>query len=211
MGGKRLAQRSPKPTDAQEGVDKAALLDWEAAKSVTISKYCEGLVCTELSSDGSPSIGRFRVRDIPNVEYKLCDAQDLSDFEDGSFDLVFSSNMLEHIPDLPRCLNECKRVLHPEGVMIHMLPSRSWKAFNFLLAPFRLRIPHVHRTSSNHLSEWYGFGSTVWEGKFANAGLKLVQTVRLPFYVGHGNRFIPIIKLGNTAGLSGSFAYILTR
>lgn len=40
-------------------------------------------------------------------------------------------------------------------------------------------------------------------------GLRLERAVALPFYVGHGNRYIPIIKAGNRLGLSACYLYIL--
>jgi len=48
-------------------------------------------------------------------------------FADGSFDAVFSSNVLEHIPDLKLSLSEIRRVLKPEGVAVHVLPTPVWR------------------------------------------------------------------------------------
>jgi len=44
-------------------------------------------------------------------------------FDDNSFDIIFSSNVLEHITDLTTALGEMKRVLKPSGVMIHSMPT----------------------------------------------------------------------------------------
>ena len=44
-------------------------------------------------------------------------------FEDSSFDIILSSNVLEHINDLPKAFSEMKRVLKPDGVMIHSVPT----------------------------------------------------------------------------------------
>lgn len=48
-------------------------------------------------------------------------------FEDQSFDGVFSSNVLEHIPHLAEILAETWRVLRPGGVAVHLLPSPAWR------------------------------------------------------------------------------------
>ncbi len=48
-------------------------------------------------------------------------------FEDDTFDLVFSSNVLEHVPDLPYMHREIQRVLKPGGVCIHVMPTASWR------------------------------------------------------------------------------------
>jgi len=45
------------------------------------------------------------------------------EFDDESFDIIFSSNVLEHMVDLPIGLGEMKRVLKPGGIMIHTMPT----------------------------------------------------------------------------------------
>lgn len=46
---------------------------------------------------------------------------------DASFDVVFSSNVLEHVPHLESMLAETRRVLRPGGRMVHVLPSSAWR------------------------------------------------------------------------------------
>lgn len=53
-------------------------------------------------------------------------------FTAGRFDVVMSSNVLEHVADLPRALAELARVLRPEGLMLHILPSASWRLWTTL-------------------------------------------------------------------------------
>jgi SAM-dependent methyltransferase len=48
-------------------------------------------------------------------------------FPDGSFDVVFSSNVLEHVTDLPYLQAEMKRVLKPGGVCVHLMPTGAWR------------------------------------------------------------------------------------
>lgn len=48
-------------------------------------------------------------------------------FPDAAFDVVFSSNVLEHVEDVPGLLAESARVLRPGGVMIHVLPGTSFR------------------------------------------------------------------------------------
>lgn len=48
-------------------------------------------------------------------------------FADASFDLVLSSNVLEHVQDLSGTLRELARVLKPGGTMLHIMPSGSWR------------------------------------------------------------------------------------
>jgi len=53
-------------------------------------------------------------------------------FEAASFDLIFSSNVLEHVQGLPSLLMEMRRVLKPKGRMLHILPSSSWRFWTSL-------------------------------------------------------------------------------
>jgi ubiquinone/menaquinone biosynthesis C-methylase UbiE len=67
-----------------------------------------------------------------HVTAAVGDCSDLSRFGDGEFDVVFASNLLEHLqrPDTSRLLAESKRVLRPGGRLILMQP-------NFRLNPGR--------------------------------------------------------------------------
>jgi SAM-dependent methyltransferase len=53
-------------------------------------------------------------------------------FPDGSFDRVFSSNVLEHVADLPGCLVQCRRVLASGGFMLHTMPTTVWRLLTIL-------------------------------------------------------------------------------
>ena len=48
-------------------------------------------------------------------------------FPDECFDVVFSSNALEHIVDIEKFQFEMQRVLNKNGYAIHVLPSGSWR------------------------------------------------------------------------------------
>ncbi len=54
-------------------------------------------------------------------------------FPANSFDLVFSSNVLEHVPvkNLPLLLQESRRVMrNPQARAIHILPTPAWRFWN---------------------------------------------------------------------------------
>lgn len=53
-------------------------------------------------------------------------------FSDESFDLVFSSNVLEHVNDVESLLTESRRVLCRDGMAIHILPSPYWRVWTSL-------------------------------------------------------------------------------
>ena len=62
-------------------------------------------------------------------------------FPDAHFDIVFSSNVLEHIPHIIDFQKEILRVLKTDGIAVHLLPSGSWRFW----------------TSLTHYPFWSGF------------------------------------------------------
>lgn len=54
--------------------------------------------------------------------------------QDRSVDLIFSSNVLEHVPvdNLPALLEEIRRVLKSDGISIHILPTPNWRILSFI-------------------------------------------------------------------------------
>ncbi|MEO2036206.1 MAG: class I SAM-dependent methyltransferase [Planctomycetaceae bacterium] len=184
----------------------------DGGQSATISQYCDRLTCTEKDEKSYEWLGKSILeRKAQNTEYLLCDAQDLSRFPDAQFDLVFSSNMLEHIPDVEKCLKECGRVLSDDGQMLHLMPSRWWKVFNLGLGIMNRNPEWLHGVSRTILREFYSFGSGVWKRRIESNGLIVKHIVGMPFYVGHGNSFISIIKAGNWLRLPASYLYVIRR
>jgi ubiquinone/menaquinone biosynthesis C-methylase UbiE len=51
---------------------------------------------------------------------------------DASIDVVFSSNVLEHVADLARMHAEIRRVLAPGGSCLHVLPTHTWRLWSTL-------------------------------------------------------------------------------
>lgn len=57
-------------------------------------------------------------------------------FPDASFDAIYSSNVLEHVKDFDRIQSELARVLTPEGIAVHCLPSTTWRFWTAIGHPF---------------------------------------------------------------------------
>ena len=76
-----------------------------------------------------------------HVQAELGDCTDLSRFDDGQFDVVFASNLLEHLdrPVTDLLLAESARVLRKGGTLILLQP-------NFRLNPGGYFDDYTHRT-----------------------------------------------------------------
>jgi len=74
-------------------------------------------------------------------------------FPDKSFDVVFSSNVLEHIKNLDQIHKETLRVLRPEGYCLHILPSGAWR-FWTNIAHYVEMLQKVFQTLFGNLSNF---------------------------------------------------------
>jgi len=113
---RRFAGKQDRVLDIGCGTGLAAFMLSKEAGSVT-------------SVDISPIFIKIakEKRQAPNLEFKCADILSLP-FPDGSFDIVSSFLMLEHIYDVPRALSEMVRVAKPGGLVIVLSPN--------LLSPF---------------------------------------------------------------------------
>ena len=75
---------------------------------------------------GSSSYAATRVFPVRDYDGKTLP------FPDRSFDLVFSSNVLEHIRDLETFLGETHRVLRAGRTAVHVLPTVTWRLWTTL-------------------------------------------------------------------------------
>lgn len=98
-------------------------------------------------------------------------------YEDSYFDCVFSSNTLEHIPKPISFQREIARVLKPEGLAVHVIPSPFWGIYSMLSHPFRYwTFQKVHGAlASDPFSEIYFFSRKYWLGLFRQAGFKTLK------------------------------------
>ena len=80
-----------------------------------------GLDLRSYSLQTAAEENRLDNSDPSTVRFCLSDAAHMA-FADGSFDVIISINVLEHVDDLYFTLRECKRVLRPGGVMLFHFP-----------------------------------------------------------------------------------------
>lgn len=86
-----------------------------------------------------PRIQVAQQRGDPRLEFRIGQAQDLSQFADANFDVAYLNSVLNWIGDRPRALDEAYRVLKPRGRLgiattvrdrpnqLRLLERRAWK------------------------------------------------------------------------------------
>lgn len=96
--------------------------------STILAEYTEQLICTDINPE------RLTRASQGNITYKICDAEKVGEiFENEEFNMVFSSSLLEHLPDPDRALRGIHQVLRNDGISIHFMPNRYWKLATILL------------------------------------------------------------------------------
>jgi SAM-dependent methyltransferase len=68
------------------------------------------------------AVERARLRH-PGLDFRLVPIDAPLPFDDGAFDLVWASEVIEHIADTARWLSEVRRVLAPAGRLLLTTPS----------------------------------------------------------------------------------------
>jgi SAM-dependent methyltransferase len=91
----------------------------------------DGTFTAELQHAGAKPVGvevadaalRRASRGHPGLEFRLAPIDGALPFEVGTFDLVWASEVIEHVSDTARWLSEVRRVLAPAGRLLLTTPS----------------------------------------------------------------------------------------
>jgi SAM-dependent methyltransferase len=89
-----------------------------------------------------------RILELRNLRIIGASAEALP-LADGSLDFVFSSNVLEHVPDRPRAIREIYRVLKPGGKCLTIVPAAMERVYNFPVS-YVLVVQSILRGLRNH-------------------------------------------------------------
>lgn len=96
----------------------------DGIQSESLAKLAEWVVATDINPY------RMRRRPHGNLSYVICDAETVGTaFSPRSFDIVYSSNMLEHLPNALACLRGTAGILRDNGIAVHWVPSPTLKIF----------------------------------------------------------------------------------
>jgi SAM-dependent methyltransferase len=76
-----------------------------------------------------PEMARVIEERYPEVSTVVADCQQRLPFGDGFFDRILAIHVLEHLPNLPRALDEISRVLTPHGRFVVVIPCEGGLAY----------------------------------------------------------------------------------
>lgn len=132
----------------------------------------------------------------PEVTAIVGDCQERLPFEDGFFDRVVAIHVLEHLPDLPRALDEASRVLAPGGRLFAVIPCEGGLAYGLAR---RISAQRVFEREFGMSYEW------LIRTEHLNVPWEIFMEVRKRFRVVNARYFpfrIPSIALNLVIGLT---------
>lgn len=110
-------------------------------QTTLLAKRCGALISTDLNFK--------RIKEelkVNGVIYQQCDADDLAGkFDREHFDLIFSSNLIEHLRDPAGFLGNTRNLLTPGSYGVHIVPGRLLKVSFFVLHYLNLFILALDR------------------------------------------------------------------
>lgn len=83
-----------------------------------------------------------RAAGVRNLAFARCDVQKLP-YADRSFDAIFSTDVFEHVMDVPAMLRELHRVLQPGGSLITRFGPLFYSPYGYHLC-WATRVPFAH-------------------------------------------------------------------
>lgn len=98
------------------------ILDIGGGKKCHIARFCESDPRNQITALDVDFIELSQNADVKNRV--LGDATKTLPFNDGSFDLVTSRSLLEHISDSSSFFKDAGRVLRTDGYFVHLCPGR---------------------------------------------------------------------------------------
>jgi SAM-dependent methyltransferase len=100
------------------GYEKNTLKEWIVEANKHKLKVCELNSCHNLHDT------LIKLRKLTYAEYGTPSEQNIEDltYADNSFDIVLHSETLEHVNEPAKAMEECRRILKPNGLIIFTIP-----------------------------------------------------------------------------------------
>jgi SAM-dependent methyltransferase len=133
---------------------------------------------------------------FPDVKTCVGDIQQRLDYTDGYFDRILAIHVLEHLPDLPRALDEIQRLLDLAGSFCVLIPCDPGFAYEIARRISAQRI-FEHRYKQSY--DWF------MASEHINSPQEIIAELQKRFVIQHQTFFpllIPIIHLNLVIGLT---------
>ena len=107
--------------------------------SEILSRYAKKVIAVDIRTK---AINYAKSKYIkPNLSFQIISSSKPLPFEDNYFDVIISSHVIEHIPNVSSYLNELNRILKVNGVLILSTPNRKFRLLPFQKPynPYHLR------------------------------------------------------------------------
>ncbi len=101
--------------------DQGPLPVYDVLESLDNCLYSSRTIWTGEVGGGASFI--YHPKKKPGTQF-LCDATQLDPISNSSYDCVIASHCLEHVANPLRALQECRRVLTPQGALLLVLPHK---------------------------------------------------------------------------------------
>lgn len=120
----------------QMAIGRGRILDFGAGQGVTANRFEQSIVCIEPDEVSASKIKPYHTV-LPSIE----------SLEKGSFDLIFSVNVIEHIEKDQQLLQQLTSLLKTSGRLYLFVPARQE-----LFSAMDRRVGHQRRYSHHRLS-----------------------------------------------------------
>jgi len=139
-----------------------------------------------------------------DINFLIYDGQKIP-FENNTFNIIFSSNVLEHLNNLDDIQKEFFRVLDDDGICIHILPSSSWRFWTIITSIVKYWYfdprPHGEITNSSFMELIY-FSRNFWKKNFKKNNFKILKIFSNKLFYTGNNLFGLKINLKSRIFLS---------
>jgi len=119
---KRLGKYAPK--DSKTVRSALNLGTGEGDYDRMLAQHCTQLIGCDVNEEDLAHAQQLNA-DVPNLQYEPNNALALS-YPDASFDLIVSCEVIEHVGQPDKMVQEIARVLRPNGLAIMTFPSREF-------------------------------------------------------------------------------------
>lgn len=147
-----------------------------------IAAHCQNLIACDIN-EADIAYAKALNAAVENVTYRVEDALNLS-FKENSFDLIISVDVIEHVGQPERMLEEISRVLKPGGIAMITFPSLK---FPFTYDPVNRMLSWFSNKKISQGAYAFGHEYLIDPGKFNtwsdNNGLEVLKEHNLSGYL----------------------------